>query len=491
MNPLTLIDGYKLDHRRQYPPGTTRVYSNWTPRTSRIAGQDAVVFFGLQYFLERYMGSGATEGFFNQSGWGIKQRYARRVNQYLGPNAVGVEHIEALHRLGFMPLEFRALPEGTLTPLGVPMLTVENTHDDFAWLVNYIETLMSNILWMPCTSATTAYRYRTLLDSWALGTGGDLAAVDWQGHDFSMRGLPGVEAACLSAAGHLLSFTGTDTFPVLEWIDEYYPGSPSAEVIGGSIPATEHSVMCAGGAEDELGTFNRLLDVYPTGLVSVVSDTWDLWHVLTSILPQLKDRIMAREGKLVIRPDSGDPVLILCGNPNGAHQVENQGVVETLWNVFGGTTNAAGFRVLDPHIGTIYGDSITTERAQQICERLAAKGFASTNVVLGIGSYTYQYVTRDTYGFAMKATAAKVDGEWRDLWKKPVTDSGGKTSARGKLAVLATDGKPKLVQQATEEMMAHSMLQPVWRDGQFRRHQSFSGVRRQLHTCKQDGLLLI
>lgn len=484
-NPITLIDGYKLDHRRQYPPGTRRVYSNLTPRSSRIEGQESVVFLGLQYFLRRYLIEEMTAGFFEQPREMVLHRYRRRVDGYLGANAIDLDHIAALHDLGYVPLRFCAFPEGTPVPLRVPMLTVENTHPDFAWLVNYIETLLCNILWLPCTSATTAWRYRQLLDGYAAQTGGDPGFVDWQGHDFSFRGLAGVEAAQLSGMGHLASFLGTDTIPALDLIEDYYYGDEGAGPLGGSVPATEHSVMCAGGAASEIETFRRLLELYPAGIVSVVSDTWDLWHVLTSILPQLRDQIMAREGKLVIRPDSGDPIKILCGDPEAeAGTPAHQGVVSLLWQVFGGTVTDAGYRQLDPHIGAIYGDSITHERARAICERLAANRFASTNVVLGIGSYTYQYVTRDTYGFAMKATHVDVDGEGRDLFKRPVTDSGTKFSATGRLAVLADkEGRPALRERATPEQEAASMLQPVWVDGRFERTETFAAIRRRLREA--------
>lgn len=484
-NPITLIDGYKIDHRRQYPPGTRYVYSNLTPRASRIEGQHSVVLLGLQYFLRRYLMEEMDAGFFERSRVEVIERYRARLDGYLGANQIGLEHIEALHALGYVPLRFCALPEGTPVPLRVPMLTVENTHPDFAWLPNYIETILCNVLWLPCTSATTAWRYRQLLDHYAALTGGDPAFVDWQGHDFSFRGLAGVEAAQLSGMGHLASFLGTDTIPALDLIEHYY-GWMGGEPLGGSVPATEHSVMCAGGHDDELGTFRRLLELYPSGVVSVVSDTWDLWHALTNILPTLRDQIMARDGKLVIRPDSGDPVKILCGDPEAEPGTPaHQGVVALLWQVFGGTATAggAGYRQLDPHVGAIYGDSITYERARAICERLAANRFASTNVVLGIGSYTYQYVTRDTYGFAMKATSVDVNGERRDLFKRPVTDSGVKFSATGRLAVVEGKGELTLIERATPEQEAASLLTPVWANGEFLREDHFNAIRHRLRDA--------
>ena len=225
--------------------------------------------------------------------------------------------------------------------------------------------------------------------------------------------------------------------------------------------------MCAGGELGERETFARLLRLYPTGIVSVVSDTWDLWEVLGSHLPALREEIMARNGKLVIRPDSGDPADILCGDPTApAGSPARAGVIQLLWNVFGGVTNSKGYRELDPHIGAIYGDSISYERASAIIERLGAAGFASTNIVFGVGSFTYQYNTRDTFGFAMKATWAEVNGVGRDLYKDPKTDSGTKRSARGRLAVVRdASGELVLIERASAAQEAASLLRPVWENG--------------------------
>jgi nicotinamide phosphoribosyltransferase len=477
LNPITLIDGYKLDHRRQYPTGTKLVYSNWTPRTSRVDGQNKVVFFGLQYFLQKYLIEEFNQNFFQKPVDEVCASYERRVNGYLGPNKIGTQHIRDLHELGYLPLRFCSVREGEQVPLRVPMLTVENTHDDFFWLVNYFETILSNVLWLPCTSATTASRMRKLLNSQALKTGAPMDFVQWQGHDFSFRGMAGPEAAALSGAAHLIYFTGTDTIPALDLIEQYY--NPK-EFIGGSVAATEHSVMCAGGETNELDTFNHLLDLYPEGIVSIVSDTWDLWKVITKILPACKDRIMNRNGKVVIRPDSGDPVKIICGDPDAAvNTPEYKGVVELLWDIFDGTDTCTGHRLLDSHIGCIYGDSITYERAKAICEGLARKGFASTNVVFGIGSYTYQYVTRDTYGFAMKATYVNINGEGIDIFKKPKTDDGMKNSARGRLAVFPTDSGMQLVNQANSAQESMSLLTPVWENGKFLRKTTFDRIRNR------------
>ena len=456
-------DGYKLDHRRQYVEGIQRVYSNWTARGSRIDGVNEVTFVGLQYAIKRVLMEDF-EAFFAADVDEVCAEYQRMLDNFLGPNEIGTDHIRALHNLGYIPLEFKALPEGTAVPLRVPMFTVENTHPEFFWLTNYFETILSNMLWMLMTSATNAARIRRLIDSFAMQTTGTTEGVGFQGHDFSMRGMAGPDAAILSGMGHLVAFTGTETVPV---------------------PATEHSVMCAGGKESERETFERLLDLYPTGIVSIVSDTWDFWGVMTNHLPALKDKIMSRDGKLVVRPDSGDPADIICGvnsrldeDELGAFsEAQCKGAIELLWDEFGGTVNEQGYKVLDPHVGLIYGDSMNYERIKDICERLEAKGFATSCVVFGLGSYGYQYQTRDTFMFAMKATWVEINGEGLAIFKDPKTDNGTKRSAKGRLAVIEGPDGLTLIDDATAEQEAESLLTPVWRDGKFLKRLSFDEVR--------------
>lgn len=481
MNPLLYTDGYKVDHRRQYPNQTTLVYSNWTPRKSRIAGVNEVVFFGLQYFIKKYIIEDFNTNFFNKPKAEVCNRYSRRINNYLGENQVGIKHIEDLHDLGYLPMVIKALPEGVSVPIRVPMLTLYNTKAEFFWLTNYFETILSTTLWLPCNSATIAKQYRSILDTYAAETSSVPEFVDWQGHDFSMRGMGGLESAILSAAGHLLSFTGTDTIPTIDFLETYYNANSDTELVGGSVAATEHSVMCMGTNTGEQDTFKRLItEVYPNGIVSIVSDTWDLWKVLTEYLPNLKNEVLARNGKVVIRPDSGDPVDIICGNPNGKTEEERKGVIQLLWDTFGGATNTKGYKELDAHIGAIYGDSITLERATQICERLKQNGFASTNVVLGIGSFTYQYNTRDTFGFAMKATYGEVDGEGREIYKDPITDDGTKKSAKGLIKIVKENNSYKLIDQVSWEEEQQGELKEVYRDGELLIDDTLQSIRKRI-----------
>lgn len=314
-----------------------------------------------------------------------------------------------------------------------------------------------------------------------------------------MRGMSGIEDSARTGIGHLLSFVGTDTIPAIQYAEQYYGADIEKELVGCSVNATEHSVMCAGGKKDEYETYRRLIeDVYPTGIISIVSDTWDLWHVITDTLPKLKDSIMARDGgpdsldKVVIRPDSGCPVKIICGDPSApAGSPANKGVVELLHDIFGGTITDQGYKVLDSHIGAIYGDAITIERCQAICDGLKAKGFASTNVIFGIGSYTYQYVTRDTLGFAMKSTSVTIDGVRQAIFKDPATDDGTKKSAFGRVKVLETpsgelalvDENDALYRGSKEE---DDMLTPLFKDGKLLKVVTLSEIRKRLEL-KNDS----
>ena len=559
-----LCDFYKVSHKDQYPQGTEVVYSTFTPRSNKYFPQaDGAVVFGIQSFVKKYLIDYFNTHFFSRPKEDVVAEYVRYVKFTLGVDNPDASHIAELHDLGYMPVRLYALKEGTIAPIKVPVLTIENTDPRFFWITNYLETLMSAEIWYPIVSSTIAYEYRKLLDEYALKTVGNTEAVGFQGHDFSLRGLEGIEAGATSGAGHLLSFTGTDTIPAIAFHEAYYNADIEKELVGASIPATEHSVMSAGtdaDSRDEFDMFKRLVtEVYPNGLVSIVSDTYDFWKVVGEILPRLKDDIMNRDGKVVVRPDSGDPVEILVGRrtieefadhdeaedmlkdeiseiaeeacgenmmgddvytriykvgdeyfkfsvepfynrydkrfyyvdgmENARYEeyevkLEDIGLIEALWNIFGGTVSEQGYKVLDTHIGAIYGDSITLERAEAIVKGLKAKGFASTNVVLGIGSYTYQMNTRDTLGMAMKATYAVVDGEERLLFKDPKTDDGTKRSQRGRVIVFENEDGSISYQDGLNldsefevSSAVGNMLEPVFVDGKLLRDQSLADIR--------------
>jgi nicotinamide phosphoribosyltransferase len=479
INPMLYCDFYKTDHRKQYPKGTELVYSNMTPRGSRIPGIDHVVVFGIQSFCLDYLIRRFNDGFFKQPKEQVLKQYQHRMDTSLGVGTITTEHIAALHDLGYLPVRIKALPEGTLCPMRVPFLTIVNTLPQFYWVTNFLETILSVSIWHGMTSATIAHQYRVMLDKYAAETSDILEFVDYQGHDFSMRGQASFESSLVSGAAHLLSFKGTDTIPSIDFLEHFYGANADKELIGCSVPATEHSIMCLGGKETEEETYRRLItEVYPKGIVSIVSDTWDYFQVLDKTIRGLKDVIMARDGKVVVRPDSGNPVKIICGDPDAPEgSLQRKGTIEILWEIFGGTVNSKGFKQLDPHIGCIYGDSITLDRCQAICNGLALKGFASTNMVYGIGSYTYQYTTRDTFGFAVKATYGIVNGVAVEMFKEPKTDNGIKNSAKGLLRVNAD---LTLSESVTPEEEAQGLLETVFLEGRMVKTYTLQEIRNRL-----------
>ena len=469
---------------------TTKIYSTWTPRTSRIEGINEVVAFGFQGFIKDYLIDFFNENFFDRKLEDVIEEYERVIKHCLGKEKVDTSHIKALHELGYLPIKICAVDEGTLVPIRVPMLTIENTVDDFFWITNYLETLMSTMLWQPTTSATISHTYRNILNEWYNKTVEEnndfFNDVAFQGHDFSMRGMSSLETVKTSGAGHLLNFVGTDSIPGILYLEKNYNSNIENEMIGTSISATEHSVQCAYGQEKEFETYKRLInEVYPNGLVSIVSDTWDLWNVINNYLPRLHEDIMRRDGKIVIRPDSGEPIDILCGNPNGKTESERKGVIELLWEQFGGTITKQGYKVLDSHIGAIYGDAITLQRCNEICTRLAKKGFASINVVFGIGSFSFAYNTRDTFGFALKSTYAVIGGEENFLFKNPVTDNGVKKSQRGRVYVYRNNlnnlvYRDELDMKTSKEFENSNLLRPLFEDGKLLRETSLQEIRNRI-----------
>lgn len=559
-----MVDVYKLGHASMYTEGTDFLYSNLTPRSNKYfkamaaEGYDGkMVVFGTQGSIMELV-EDWNDSFFSQPKEKVIRRYRRRINGVLGEGVVSTARMEALHDLGYLPLEIRTIDEGARIGMKVPMLTIKNTLPAFFWLVNYLETALSAQIWQLATNASIAYEYKRILVAAALRTGAAVEAVAFQGHDFSMRGMPGYVTASRSGSGHTASFTGTDTLGAIDYIEDYYGFGLDLDTyfIAGSIPATEHAVSSSNiltrvarmeanalvGDTRLLAEAEFMLDYItrqnPTGFCSYVADTYDYWSVLTKVLPMLKEQIMKRDGRLVIRPDSGDPETIICGmkpvagkdgkaidfeTEDAAYNYVEQndtfrdykrfdcikiagvfcefsasddgcgidpdvtfpyevvaGSIRTLYKIFGGTTNAAGFKELDSHIGLIYGDSITLARAKAITDRLEAMGFASTNVVFGIGSYTYQCNTRDTFGTAMKATGTGVEGDFFEIYKDPATGDKLKQSARGFLRVDLVDGEYVLTDKVTAEQEAGGELKRRFRDGVFFNLTNIQEIRARL-----------
>jgi nicotinamide phosphoribosyltransferase len=433
-SPAVFTDSYKLSHKGFMEPGTEVIYSNATARSDKhfvarnLKGYDGkAVVFGLQYFIKDFLIDYWNINFFSQPKEKAVGKFKRTIDAYLGPGAVSMQHFEQLHDLGYLPIRLKSLPEGSRVNMRVPYSTIQNTHKDFAWLTNYLETVWSCETWKPMTTATICYYIRKALNEAAIKTTGSIEGTQFQMHGFEFRGMSGRQDAMVNAAAMLLSTNGTDTIPALPFVEEFYNVDITKEFIATSVPATEHMVACGGSAvRGELESYRKwITEDYPTGIVSLVSDTYDYWKVLSEYLPALKQDIMNRPAnalglsKVVIRPDSGDPYRVICGYDisteefssvkeareyvydNWAYdhndnteiikigdkyylvlvefeytyyssdifnvefieisKAEAIGSIRTLWEVFGGTINSLGFKVLDSHIGLIYGDSSKTK----------------------------------------------------------------------------------------------------------------------------------
>lgn len=489
-NPLFAIDFYKVDHRRQYPDNTTQVYSNFTPRYVKKCHSllddfdNQVVVFGIQSFIKDYLIDQWTYNFFNVDKQCVIDEYKDLIQSALGIDDFDCSHIGALHDLGYLPIRIKAIDEGFRVPIGVPILTIVNTHPDFFWLTNYLETIISASLWKPITSATIAFEFKRLLTNYANLTGSDLSFVDYQAHDFSFRGMSGWQDATSSSAAHLTSFKGTDCVSAIDLLNEFYSASSTCSIVGTSVPASEHSVMCCNGADGEFDTIKRLItEIYPEGIVSIVCDSYNLWRTLNVYLPSLFNEITNRQGKVVVRPDSGNPVDILCGDKlEMCDTPAHKGALQLLWETFGGRINNDGYKELNPKIGLIYGDAITVERASIILQIMKEKGFASSNIIFGVGSYTYQYVTRDTFGFAMKATSVVIDGKRHAIFKDPITADGSKKSAKGLLMVDLDIGTSRFVlnDNVSEEQEEDGHLLTIFENGKLLNFTDLSEIRKNL-----------
>lgn len=625
INALYYVDGYKISHQKMLAPGTTRLYGTWIPRSVKHApkGITKIVSFGQQLtwkwlhdeFEENFFATnkiqneigrlGGFQGVSPSTENTIKSIYKEKalefvkdMSLYLGMEYDG-KHFEELWDLGYLPIKVKALPEGLETNPNIPHMTFINTVDDFAWLTLYLETIVSSLAWKPSTAATIAKLYRRQCEEWVMKTDPSQAfLIDFMCHDFSARGLDPM-SQYLIGLGHATSFKGSDTLPVIP-AARYFYGVKEDEMPIFSVNASEHSVSTTKiFTVGEQQMITDWLKIFPTGILSLVSDTFDLWKLITEYLPANKDAIMARDGKLVIRPDSGDPVDIICGEinnqkfkdlskyykyedspinhpkyfynslieevrndtPHGecgpeewesTYQIngklykatiyniewnrydkqyyfiemfdkphiiveeieilpKHKGVIELLWDIFGGTVNEQGYKVLDSHIGAIYGDSITPERQIQIYQRLKAKGFAATNIVLGIGSYTYQYNTRDTLGFVAKGSwfevEEKAEQAGKNVWvnkksyniyKDPVTDDGTKKSLKGFLKVtnkcecsensaIECGSKCKDIYVITEcisEEENQGLLQIIYEDGKFYNQTTLEEIRKKINALK-------
>lgn len=483
---MLMSDTYKHTHPRMYPQNLTKLVSYLVPRKDMTSKYPKMVFFGLQAFLTEYLVEGFNEQFFWLPLAEVESEYKHYMDIQIGVENIEWDKIEALHKLGYLPLEIRALPEGSVVNMAIPVVEVTNTHPDFAWVVQWVECILQAELWAPSIYATIGKTYHDLAKEYYEETT-DGADPFMAMSDFGMRGMSCIEDSIRVSASWLLSFNKTSTIPALPYIDHHYSAECAKNGIGRGGVSTEHSVMGANYAldGDEITFVKKLLtELYPNTSFSMVSDTYDYWNMVNNIIPECKDEIMSHNGKLLIRPDSGDMVDISIRT------------IEKLWEVFGGTINAKGFKELNPHIGLIYGDGCTINRVREIYEALKHKGFAANNIIFGVGAFCFHalfeggvdnhpiIVTRDTFGMAMKATYGVFGDKKLFIYKDPKTDEGNlKKSHKGCcMVVQSEDGRFACFDEYDRWIGdKYTALKTVFKDGHIVRFYDFMNIRERLY----------
>ena len=488
-NPMLLIDFYKAVHAEMLPKGITKSVSYFTPRMSRVDMWDKVVMFGLQSFCKEYLIDYFNDNFFNRDFLEVITEYERIMDATLGKAAYKLEKIKQLWRVGYLPIEIHARPEGTLVPMHVPMFAITNTHPDFAWLPQALESLISAEMWHPMLAATVGHTYRQIVNEFYAKTCDDNIPRARALGAFDFRGEECLQSAVKAGAGWCLSFLNTATVPTIPYLEKYYNCDCTKEPVAFGSPSTEHAVMCSNYAVDgdEETLIRRLLtEIYPKTSFSCVCDSYDYWNVVENILPKLKKEILEHEGCFLVRGDSGDCVEVVTQT------------VFKLWDIFGGTINSKGYKVLDPHVKAIYGDSITIQRCRRIYEILEENGFACSNVALGVGSFSFQCVeedgilkpfTRDTFSSCIKATYCEIDDKPYPIFKDP-KDGGFKKSQKGcctvyhgidrgfwDVGITYEDGLTW--EEACNDR--YNLLAPVFRNSEMLWEQNLQRVRARLH----------
>lgn len=494
------VDGYKLDHISQYVKGTELVYSNMTPRSDRLARvvrehfNGKVVFFGIQYAIKKMINDW-NETFFNKPKEEVIKKYSRRIKNYVG-SAKGEKQIEAmskLHDLGYLPLKVKALPEGSRVDMKIPVFVVQNTHPDFFWLTNYVETYLSCTIWPACNAASLSEQYWLTSKRFAEVTGAPDFWVSIANHCFAARGLRGEEDAMVSGAGHLLFSTGSDTLWSIDFFEEYYNANSDKEMIACSVSAFEHATATQRieyfGNEVE-SVRDAIKNIYPTGILSYVSDSRDYYGFISEGLKELREDILSRTEdelglvKFVVRPDSSPktPLEVICGDeesPIGSP--EYRGSLEILGEIFGTTLNDKGFKLLNSKIGIIYGEAITLDMQNNIYSKMVEKGWCVSNVLLGVGSWAYlEDSSRDSYSFAIKGSHSVVNGGELSMQKTPKTAATSKTSAKGLLRVEKEGDNFALYDQQSWEQESQGELQTVFENGKLLNETSLSEIRNRL-----------
>jgi nicotinamide phosphoribosyltransferase len=453
-NIILATDSYKHSHFLQYPPEARVISAYAEARTNGFS--DDLVFFGLQPYLIDLLGKPLSAA-------DIDEAQALCEAHGVPFNRAGWDIILADHG-GYLPVEIKALPEGMLVPTGVPLIQVENTDPRLPWLPTFIETALLRAIWYPTTVATLSHKCKAIIRAGLVKTSDDPEGqLPFKLHDFGARGVSSGESAALGGMGHLVNFLGTDTMEALLAARRYY----GADMAGFSIPAAEHSTMTSWGRPREQEAYANMLDKFEGEgrIVAVVSDSYDLDAAVETIWgTNLRDKVLSRKGTLVVRPDSGDPVSTPIRT------------VTKLWERFGGSTNAKGYRVLDPHVRVIQGDGMNVESIATLVDGMIGAGFAIDNIAFGMGGGLLQLVNRDTLRFAMKANAMKdADGVWQDVSKSPATDP-TKGSKAGRQCVVSEGGR--IVARRLEDLGGNTdLLQAVWRNGDLLVRHSFDEVK--------------
>lgn len=457
LNPMLRADSYKSSHFLQYPPGATRVSSYIEPRGGAF---EEIVFFGLQAFIMRNLMNPLTRA-------DVKEANDFFTMHGVPFNQDGWSRIVDKHG-GYLPLSIWALPEGTVHRPGIPQVQVMNTDPDLAPLTSYAETDMLRGVWYPSTVASLSRRAKQFIWNGLEITADDPAAeIGFKLHDFGGRGATSSDAAMLGGMGHLVNFMGTDTIEALVGARAYY-GEPMA---GFSIPATEHSTVTSWGREGESDFVGNYLLKHSTGLIACVADSYDVFNFARNIVgDKYKEDILNRDGTFVVRPDSGDPVEMPLA------------IIEILMEQFGFTENSKGYRVLPDQVRVIQGDGMNLDMIKRLIDAAEMRGISTSNFAVGMGGGLLQKVDRDTCKYAMKANAIEIDGEWRDVYKDPITDR-GKKSKRGRQAVLKIDGE--LVARKIDDIPTdqghgiQNQMREVYRNGELLVEDTFADIRER------------
>ncbi len=455
MNLILSTDSYKQTHWKMYPPGTEKVYSYFESRKG--ATWDRTVFFGLQHILDGLAGVVVTQA-------DLDEAAAIAAVHFGDPAAFnydGWAHIIDTHG-GRLPLEIRAVPEGSRIPAGNVMMTVVNTDPECYWLTNYVESYLTHV-WYPSTVASLSYEVKKMFSTYLATQGSDPAAVNFMLHDFGYRGATTDSAAAIGGAAHLVNFMGTDTLPAMALALKSYDAD--LESLAFSVPASEHSVMTAQGREGEYAVLDQLIANYPNGILSVVADSYDIYAFVNEVVAR-KDEILARNGRFVVRPDS---ITAKHDTPEAL----SLWIVEALWDGFGGTTTGMGFRVLDDQVRVLWGDGIDPHGIRTIVNTLHQNGYAAENMVFGMGGGLLQKVNRDTQRFAFKSSAQCRNGVWYDVSKDPLDAS--KASKAGRLKLTHAVGER--YRTVPLEDPGEDLLELVFLNGEITRRQTFAEVR--------------